>query len=37
MSGADVKPRMKALTLSQIEARVEDPTIALKKLVKEHK
>ena len=23
------KPRMKALTLSQIEARVEDPTIAL--------
>lgn len=34
---ADSKPRMKALTLSQIEARIEDPTIALKQLIKEHK
>ena len=35
--GADSKPRMKALTLSQIEARVEDPTVALKQLIKDHK
>lgn len=34
---AESKPRVKALTLSQIEARVEDPTIALKQLIKEHK
>ena len=34
---ADGKPRMKALTLSQIEARIEDPAIALKQLIKEHK
>ena len=33
----DSKPKVKALTLSQIEARVEDPTIALKQLLKEHK
>jgi len=34
---ADSKPKVKALTLSQIEARIEDPTIALKQLLKEHK
>ncbi|BDA40748.1 probable enhancer of mRNA-decapping protein 4 [Coccomyxa sp. Obi] len=31
------RPRLQALTVSQIEARVEDPTIALKKLLQENK
>ena len=31
------RPRLQALTVSQIEARVEDPTITLKKLLKENK
>lgn len=29
--------RLQALTVSQIEARVEDPTVALKKLLEEQK
>lgn len=34
---AGSKPKVQALTLSQIEARVEDPTVALKQLLKDHK
>ena len=34
---AGSKPKVQALTLSQIEARVEDPTVTLKQLLKEHK
>lgn len=34
---AGSKPKVQALTLSQIEARMEDPTVVLKQLLKEHK
>ena len=34
---AGSKPKVQALTLSQIEARMEDPTVSLKQLLKEHK
>lgn len=36
-SSGGSRPKLQALTVSQIEARVEDPTIALKKLLKENK
>ena len=34
---AGSKPKVQAMTLSQIEARMEDPTVTLKKLLKEHR
>ena len=36
-AGASGRPKMHALTVAELEARVEDPAVTLKKLLKEQK
>jgi hypothetical protein len=37
MPAGAARPKVNALTVAELEARVEDPTVALKKLVREQK